>query len=231
VNTQRPARGLALETAVQKWGDPLLFAEMQEYSEWSPPLGFSKDHPLAGTYPPKHREYGRRRDVVEADFLEKLQRGELAGSGILSGARRREVIDPSLWDVLDLDFDSDSVGGNGLVFGSVEYFAPSAVPLNIPPPLPDWLAEGSAQTASFIADASYRHVTINNVAFVLSPLRAKIVRLLDEARLRGEEWQQGIDLLNGAGSRQLKLIDVFKNLEGWKHLIQSDGSGGYRLNV
>jgi hypothetical protein len=222
---------LSLEAALKKWGEATLYAEMQKFSEWSEPRAFSNNHPLATIYPPKHKEYCSRLEAVEKDFVEKLSVGRLAGSGLLHDGRRREVIDPSLWEVLDLDYEFGSAGGNGLLYNRLEFFEPSDVPLNISSPIPGWLAQKPSIPAPFVADATYTHVTIHGVEFILSPTRAKVVQLLDEARLRGEEWQIGKTLLGSAGSKQGKMIDVFKGLDGWRHLIESNGRGRYRLNV
>jgi hypothetical protein len=229
--TDKPLRGLPPDDALKRWADPVLYSAMMEYSEWSKDVSFGKGHPLAETYPLKHREYRRRREAAEASLIAKLLTGEIVGSGIVEGARRREIIEPSLWDVLDLHYESDSAGGGGVVYEYVEFFERSDVPLNIFPPFPEWLIVHPAPPALFVADATYTHVTIRGVEFILSPTRAKVVRLLDEARLRGEEWQLGQKVLGQAGSTESKMINVFKKLKGWRHLIESDRRGRYRLNI
>ncbi len=132
-----------------------------------------------------------------------------------------------MWDVLEVYYDSDSIGGNGMVFEEAEFFEPNVIPLNIRPPYPEWL---NTQPA-FVHDADYRHVTIHGVKFVLSPMRARIVKVLDEARLRGAPWLDGKRLLSKVGSTESKMINVFKGESRWRKLIDSDGKGGYRLNV
>ena len=55
------------------------------------------------------------------------------------------------------------------------------------------------------------------------------VRALHEAARRGEPWQSGKAILAAAGSRSLKMSDVFKSKKNWRLLIESDGRGAYRL--
>ena len=45
----------------------------------------------------------------------------------------------------------------------------------------------------------------------------------------GEPWQSGKAILAAAGSRSLKMSDVFKSKKNWRLLIESDGRGAYRL--
>jgi len=53
---------------------------------------------------------------------------------------------------------------------------------------------------------------------------------LHEAARRGEPWQSGKAILSAAGSKSLKMSDVFKSQKQWRSLIESNGRGNYRLN-
>ncbi|ARJ70361.1 hypothetical protein [Paracoccus contaminans] len=82
-----------------------------------------------------------------------------------------------------------------------------------------------------IASADYQEVHCNGHRFKLGPIQAEVVRALHEAAGRGESWQNGKVILSGAGSRSLRMADVFKSQANWRSLIRSDGRGGYRLNL
>lgn len=71
----------------------------------------------------------------------------------------------------------------------------------------------------------------NGYRFRLGPIQAQVVRALHEAALRGEAWQSGKAILSSAGSKSLRMADVFKSQQDWRELIRSDRRGGYRLNV
>jgi len=89
----------------------------------------------------------------------------------------------------------------------------------------------ACQTAGggFQATPDYRAVVIAHRAFKLGPIQAKIVELLHRAARDGVPWQSGKDILTRAGSRCLRMQDVFKSQPGWRELIESDGRGAYRL--
>ena len=89
----------------------------------------------------------------------------------------------------------------------------------------------ACQTAGggFQATPDYRAVVIAHRAFKLGPIQAKIVELLHRAACDGVPWQSGKVILTRAGSRCLRMQDVFKSQPGWRELIESDGRGAYRL--
>ena len=89
----------------------------------------------------------------------------------------------------------------------------------------------ACQTAGggFQATPDYRAVVIAHRAFKLGPIQAKIVELLHRAARDGVPWQSGKVILTRAGSRCLRMQDVFKSQPGWRELIESDGRGAYRL--
>ena len=74
-----------------------------------------------------------------------------------------------------------------------------------------------------------RRLRCNGQHFRLGAIQAQVVRALNEAAGRGEPWQSGKAILAAAGSRSLKMSDVFKSKKNWRLLIESDGRGAYRL--
>ena len=81
----------------------------------------------------------------------------------------------------------------------------------------------------FQATPDYRAVVIGHRAFKLGPIQANIIAFLHHAALDGTPWQSGKEILTKAGSRCLRMQDVFKSQPGWRELIESDGRGAYRL--
>lgn len=92
--------------------------------------------------------------------------------------------------------------------------------------------EGNDEEAGmFLASQDYQDVRCNGVRFRLGPIQAEVVRALHEAALADAPWQNGKSILQAAGSRSLKMSDVFKSQKHWRDLIRSDRRGAYRLNV
>lgn len=85
--------------------------------------------------------------------------------------------------------------------------------------------------ATFIHSADYLEVRCNGHRFKLGPIQAEVVKALHRAALAGEPWQNGKAILSQAGSRSLRMTDVFKSQADWRQLICSDRRGGYRLNL
>lgn len=81
----------------------------------------------------------------------------------------------------------------------------------------------------FQATPDYRAVVVGHRAFKLGLIQAKIIALLHRAARDDTPWQSGKDILTKAGSRCLRMQDVFKSQPGWRELIDSDGRGAYRL--
>ncbi|KGL03134.1 hypothetical protein OIU14_08150 [Thalassobacter stenotrophicus] len=81
----------------------------------------------------------------------------------------------------------------------------------------------------FIYTAGYREVRCRGICFQLGAIQAEVVRALHSAAEAGEPWQNGKTILTLAGSRSLKMVDVFKSKPDWRELIQSDRRGNYRL--
>ena len=89
----------------------------------------------------------------------------------------------------------------------------------------------AVDAGTFVASHDYQEVLCNGHKFRLGPIQAQVVRVLHEAAEVGEPWQNGKKILTAAGSRCLKMSDVFKSKNNWRELIRSDRRGGYRLNV
>lgn len=90
-------------------------------------------------------------------------------------------------------------------------------------------AAAGLRPGAFHASADYQDVRCNGQHFRLGAIQAQVVRALHEAARRGEPWQSGKAILAAAGSRSLKMSDVFKSKKNWRLLIESDGRGAYRL--
>ncbi|MFO7856832.1 MAG: hypothetical protein R6V44_16760 [Paracoccaceae bacterium] len=82
---------------------------------------------------------------------------------------------------------------------------------------------------AFFASGDYHYVRCRGRGFRLGIIQAQVVRVLHEAARAGAPWQSGKAILAAAGSRSLKMADVFKSQPHWRHLIVSNGRGGYRL--
>lgn len=177
--------------------------------------------------------YTEKREAAEHAFQQKLMDAELLGSGIPEFGNGREVIEPSLWELLEIQyFYFDEAPSEGRKYEKLEFFEISAIPLNIRL-IPEWLDGelGARGYVEFRHDRDYRHVSLRGIDYTLSDLHSKIVKLLHQAFLRGEEWQHGVKVLGEAGSRQFKMGDVLKSRDDWQSLIESDGKGMYRLKI
>lgn len=91
-------------------------------------------------------------------------------------------------------------------------------------------AEAGPKATVFSASAGYHEVRCGDRHFRLGPIQAQVVRALHEAALAGQPWQSGKAILSAAGSKSLKMSDVFKSQKYWRELIDSNGRGTYRLN-
>jgi len=90
---------------------------------------------------------------------------------------------------------------------------------------------GIGEEGTFRASSDYREVRCNGHDFKLGPIQAEVVRILHEALRAGQPWQNGKAVLTAAGSKSLRMADVFKSKKNWRRLILSDGKGCYRLNA
>jgi hypothetical protein len=177
--------------------------------------------------PSLQEKYQSKRIALEAAFLELLKNATVLASGIDRFSAGREPINPSLWELLEVNYDFDSIVGSGREYEQAEFFEPSAIPLNIRT-IPAWLTgELVAANEGFRHSSDFRHIEIGNLKFVLGPIQAGVVKLLHEAAR--DEWLSGKEILEKAGSTQSKMHDVFKTQKNWHALIESDGRGYYRL--
>lgn len=83
--------------------------------------------------------------------------------------------------------------------------------------------------SGFHASADFHDVVCNGHRFRLGPIQTQVVRTLHGAAQKGQPWQSGKAILAAAGSRSLKMADVFKSKPNWRALIESNGRGDYRL--
>ena len=90
-------------------------------------------------------------------------------------------------------------------------------------------ASGVRPADAFRASTDYSHIRCSGHEFRLGAIQAQVVRILHAAALRGDPWQSGKAVLASAGSRSLKMSDVFKSQKNWRLLIESDRRGDYRL--
>jgi len=81
----------------------------------------------------------------------------------------------------------------------------------------------------FAPSADYREVRFQDLTFQFGAIQAEVVRVLHAAHCAGEPWVNGKDVLTAAGSRSLKMSDVFKSKRHWRRLIRSNTRGLYRL--
>lgn len=88
-----------------------------------------------------------------------------------------------------------------------------------------------SEQRSFTASADYQEIRCNGHRFKLGPIQAEVVRALHEAWLADTPWQSGKAILSKAGSKSLRMADVFKSQVNWRQLILSDRHGHYRLNL
>lgn len=89
----------------------------------------------------------------------------------------------------------------------------------------------ATEKPTFIHSADYLEIRCNGCQFKLGPIQAEVVRALHEAALADAPWQNGKAILSRAGSKSLRMADVFKSQKNWRQLIRSDRRGGYRLNL
>jgi hypothetical protein len=228
----RPSRGLPPEKALRQWSEPNDYAELIKLSgEQEPPS--LEDYQTIIREEGRRQKYSRLREGLEAAFKEKLKDGVVVASAIPEYGDTRVIIDPALWDVLELYYWHDQIVGGPRTYDKPEFFEPSAVPLNVRN-IPEWLSSqlpAPPQKKSFTHDPSYQHVEIGGVKFTLGKICADVVKILHKAARDGSPWQKGRDVLDEAGSSQIKMGDLFKSVKDWNLLIKSDERGQYRLNL
>ena len=90
---------------------------------------------------------------------------------------------------------------------------------------------GQPEDRAFIASHDYSEVRCNGCRFQFGPIQAAVVRVLHDRARAGQPWQNGKLILSEAGSKSLRMADVFKSKSNWRALIQSDRRGNYRLGI
>jgi hypothetical protein len=228
----RPWRGFPPEEALKHWSDQPLYSAMLDYSDASRPVSMAKGHPPSERVL-RYQEYARRRSAIEAPFLEKLKSAELLASGILIGHREREIVEPSLWEEIKINFGLEELIGYKIRYLRPEFFEPTAIPLNIHE-VPHWLEGYIGYRPSLDAlqfDPGFRHVALRGRSYTLGEIQGCVIKLLYQAAAAGSQWVNGKILLHEAGSELTKVSDLFKRTKDWEQLIESDGRGMYRLKL
>jgi len=230
-SVQHSRKGLSPDAAFSRWSDP------DSYQELVALAGITDLPPLTGSNhrfrdPNDQKKYYAKRTSMETAFRNRLLNADFFASAIDRHASRREVIHPTLWELLHVHYELDEIVGMGRRYESAEFFALDSIPLNVRP-IPDWLdAElGAAGLNAFRHDQDFRHIVLHGIEYALSPLHAKVVAVLHQALLNDEPWQPGKDILERAGSQQMKMVDVFKSRADWRAFIDSDAKGMYRLRM
>ena len=59
--------------------------------------------------------------------------------------------------------------------------------------------------------------------------QGRVLKFLYASILGGQPWQPGKAVLTASGSSSLKLCHLFKRHPDWRHLVETDGHGRYRL--
>ena len=61
--------------------------------------------------------------------------------------------------------------------------------------------------------------------------QGKVIRMLWEAREKGELWVYGKRILSGIGSGSARIQSIFRNHKTWREIIATDSKGRYRLKL
>jgi hypothetical protein len=76
----------------------------------------------------------------------------------------------------------------------------------------------------------FTSVRVENEWHSFGPKQAAVLRLLKAAAETDNPWRDGKRLLDDAGARTMRLIDLFKRKPTWRRLVLADGKGRYRLS-
>src|SRR5215207_7920844 len=102
---KRTPKGLSIEDALRRWGDPALLARLDQ-------LRTDADQVTADA---KEHLESQCRDIVEAlgqGLVPRLESGELRARGLVRGGpvtQGKIDIDPERWAELDIDYDLDEI--------------------------------------------------------------------------------------------------------------------------
>jgi hypothetical protein len=61
--------------------------------------------------------------------------------------------------------------------------------------------------------------------------QAAVLQLLKAAHEKGEPWREAQQLLTEAKADSMRLVDLFRHKPVWRQLVETNGNGGYRLNM
>lgn len=87
-------------------------------------------------------------------------------------------------------------------------------------------------TQNFKHSNDYISVSLRDKHFTLTPLQAKVIKMLHEPHLNGTPSLSEDTILNSIESESSHLKDIFKSTpDAWEELIASDRKGVYRLNL
>ena len=237
ISNNRPAKGLKPEAALERWSDPVEWADMHQYEDARERISTASGK---SPYELRNKEYWKRREPLEKALLEKLRSGELIGT-FLGDDRQdgRFILHYEQWHVLWIDYDWRQAEGEGDVFEKLEIAEITAIPKNVEF-FPRWVQERLASTdeageaESFdgvIHDAEFRHITVSGQDQTFGDLQSKIIKILYEAAGTQNPWRFGKVMLEDAGSGSRNINELFRSKEDWRMLIESDRRGYYRLQV
>lgn len=199
----------------------------QALERYSPPDQYKLERQLftmvddAGYHPPvfhmqQKMKWRAVRQPLEAAFRKELENGRFVLCGFCFG--EWEAIDPIWLPEAHFDYLNETVVFMPRIYERVRVFGVK--------PMHEIRA---ASMRSFVHEADYRHVTLDGNLYVLGELQAKVVKALHKALDNGDGWINGQELLEIAGARSARVMDLFKKTK--TVLIESDGHGLYRLAV
>jgi hypothetical protein len=88
----------------------------------------------------RYKTANQCRNELEAAFLKRLRAGEILGSAYKGSVDQREIIPLALWDLLEVDYDSDGIVGERRRYNHAEFFEPWEIPSNVLE-IPDWVSD------------------------------------------------------------------------------------------
>jgi hypothetical protein len=214
-------RGLECDAALKRWSNPAAYAAMEEFSD------VATHHTNEPDSIKRWGQYRKLRNALEEALVRKLQEGELFASGLPKFGRRiRELIEPGLWEDLEIDYGMGDICGPSQIYSHAEFFEPTDIPANVFP-LPEWLTETSAPYF-YPEGLDYRHVRVEGETIVLGDQQRKVIAFLHRKMLENEPWQALRSIQDGA-QVNAKMQDLFGREVHWSKLLLSDRKGSYRL--
>jgi hypothetical protein len=215
-------RGLECEAALKRWSEPAAYAAMEELSDVAT-RHTDEPHSIK-----RWVQYRKLRNALEEALVLKLQEGDLFASGIPRYGRHREIIEPSLWDDLEIGYDLGDICGPGQIYSHAEFFDRTDIPSNIST-LPEWFKKPQEQYF-FPHDSGYRHVTAGGVIFALGDQQRRVIAFLHQKALENDPWQALAHIHKGARVHS-PMRDLFGRDDHWSDLLLSDHKRYYRLRT